>query len=217
MGIVTSISYGLTGLVAIYAGVIGGHGVDAVVFAFAYALDGGMGILYGANNRYVNGYGKTTLFKGMDVVAFVLILGGADVDLFGDDVDVASGAGYAAAGLAVVVAGDDVGVAAEAADAAAAVSQGLAGGVVAFFLAADAKADAAATHEAGFGFFVVLVVGVVVFGCADVDVITSVQEGAVVGDDVAAADVDVFIAADVDFGTGDVAGYGFVVVGLIFV
>ncbi|KES12410.1 hypothetical protein SASC598O02_000570 [Snodgrassella alvi SCGC AB-598-O02] len=60
---------------------------------------------------YVNGYGKTTFFKGMDVVAFVLILGGADVDLFGDDVDVASGAGYAAAGLAVVVAGDDVGVA----------------------------------------------------------------------------------------------------------
>ncbi|WP_237749412.1 hypothetical protein, partial [Snodgrassella communis] len=70
--------------------------------------------------------------------------------------------------MAVVVAGDDVGVAAEAADAAATVNQGLAGGVVAFFLAADAKADAAAAHEAGFGFFVVLAVGVVVFGCADV-------------------------------------------------
>jgi hypothetical protein len=105
----------LTGLVAIYAGIIGSHGVDAVVFAFAHALDGGICRLNSIDYRYVNGYGKTTLFKGMDVVAFVLILGGADVDLFGDDVDVASGAGYAAAGLAVVVAGDDVGVAAEAA------------------------------------------------------------------------------------------------------
>ncbi|PIT09538.1 hypothetical protein BGI40_01855 [Snodgrassella communis] len=109
--------------------------------------------------------------------------------------------------MAVVVAGDDVGVAAEAADAAATVNQGLAGGVVAFFLAADGEADAAATHEAGFGFFVVLAVGVVVFGCADVDVIASAQEGAVVGDDVAATYQYVLIAADVDLFAADAAAY----------
>ena len=74
-----------------------------------------------------------------------------------------------------------------------------------------------AGSEAGFFLFVVFVVLIVVVGSLDVDVTAGAEDGLILGDDVAAAHVDVLIAADIDLFAGDAAAYGFIMMLLVFV
>lgn len=100
-------------------------------------------------------------------------------------------------------------------------------GIDALFFLTDGKTNTGA-QQAAFLLNLPVVVAVVVFCCGDVDVVTGREVGAMIGDDVAAADVEVnavlfddvilliqLTGNNADFVAGDVAGDNFVVLVLV--
>lgn len=119
-----------------------------------------------------------------------MIVGGADVDALGADVDIACG-GNIAAGLAVGAAGVDADAAFQAAD--------LAGGLPGFFALVLAAVFHPAAKVLGVGNNgtadagrnLALALALAVFGSTDVDVAAGFKQQVVLGDQTAAADGDI--------------------------